>query len=85
MIGGIPMSKTTQTERVLSYMKEFGSITQMEAYQDIGVSRLAARIADLKKAGFPITSTMETVKNRYGENCSVKRYRINQEVQHGAS
>ena len=70
------MSKTTQTERVLSYINEFGSITQYEAFQDIGVSRLAARIADLKKAGFPITSTHETVKNRYGEPCHVKRYRL---------
>lgn len=70
------MAKTTQTERVLSYMNEFGSITQFEAFQDIGVSRLAARIADLKKAGFPIVATTEAVKNRYGEVCHIKRYKI---------
>lgn len=70
------MAKTTQTERVLSYMNEFGSITQFEAFQDIGVSKLAARIADLKKAGFLIVATTESVKNRYGEVCHIKRYKI---------
>lgn len=66
----------TQAERIVSYMQEFGSITQLEAYQDIGVSRLAARIADLKKAGLPIVATTEAVKNRYGQVCHVKRYRL---------
>ena len=37
----------TQCEKVLEYMKEFGSITPIEAMQDIGCMRLAARIADL--------------------------------------
>ena len=68
------MSKKTQGERVLEYLEVFGSITQAEAYQDLGVMRLASRISDLKKQGYPITSKTETVKNRFGENCYVKRY-----------
>ena len=66
----------TQTERVVSYMQEFGSITQLEALNDLGIMRLASRISDLKKAGYPIVATTEAVKNRYGEVCHVKRYRI---------
>lgn len=68
--------KATQADRVLSYIEEFGSITQLEALKDLGVMRLASRISDLKKQGYPITSNVETVKNRFGENCYIKRYSL---------
>lgn len=70
------MSKATQTERVLQYIEDFGSITQLEALNDLGVMRLASRISDLKKLGYPIASEIEAVKNRYGENCYIKRYSL---------
>lgn len=68
--------KATQAERVLDYINEFGSITQLEALKDLGVMRLASRISDLKKMGYPIVSNLEAVKNRYDENCYIKRYRL---------
>lgn len=66
--------RATQTERVLKYIEENGSITQIQALNDCGIMRLASRISDLKKMGYPITSKVEAVKNRYGENCYIKRY-----------
>lgn len=54
-----------QTERILKYMHDFGSITQLEAMQDIGCMRLAARIADLKRDGHAIRREMETSYARY--------------------
>lgn len=68
------MSKAKQTDRVLAYIREFGSISQLEALQDLGVMRLASRISDLKRQGYPITGKHEAVKNRYGETCYIKRY-----------
>ena len=68
--------KATQAERVLEYIEQFGSITQLEALKDLGVMRLASRISDLKKQGIPIKSDVETVKNRFGENCYIKRYSL---------
>lgn len=65
-----------QTDRILKYMHDFGSITQLEAMQDIGCMRLAARIADLKRDGHAIRREMETSKNRYGEETSYARYRL---------
>lgn len=65
-----------QTDRILKYMRDFGSITQLEAMQDIGCMRLAARIADLKRDGHAIRREMETSKNRYGEETSYARYRL---------
>lgn len=70
------MSKATQADRVLQYIEDFGSITQLDALNDLGVMRLASRISDLKKQGYPITSKIEAVKNRYGENCYIKRYSL---------
>lgn len=66
--------KSTQNERILDYIEEFGSITQLEALRDLGVMRLASRIADLKKLGYPIVSSTESVINRYEEKCRIKRY-----------
>ena len=68
--------KVTQAQRVLGYIEEFGSITQLEALRDLGVMRLASRISDLRRAGYPIESTVETVKNRFGEKTYIKRYRL---------
>ena len=71
--------KPTQNERILEYMEEFGSITQLDALKDLGVMRLASRISDLKRLGYPIVSEIETVTNRFGEKCHIKRYRMESE------
>jgi hypothetical protein len=69
-------SNPTQAQRVLAYIEEFGSITQIEALRDIGVMRLASRISDLRKQGIDISSKTEAVNNRYGEKCYIKRYMV---------
>lgn len=76
-------TRPAQAKRVLQYMKDFGSNTQYEALQDLGVMRLASRISELKhKYGEEIDSEFITVRNRYGENCSVKRYFLKREITH---
>ena len=72
--------KNTQERRILSYMEEYGSITQTEAFFDLGVMRLASRISSLRKQGYKIESTLEKVKNRYGESCRIKRYRLSDDA-----
>lgn len=66
--------RPTQNERILDYIAEFGSITQFEASNDLGIMRLASRISDLKRLGYPIDSKVIEVKNRFGETCHVKSY-----------
>lgn len=73
------MSKMTQSQRILWYMKEYGGITQLEALRDLGVMRLASRISDLRKEGHRITADTEVVRNRFEEPCRVKRYRLAEE------
>ena len=72
--------KSTQAQRVLNYIETFGSITQMEALNDLGVMRLASRISDLKRQGHAIVSETITVKNRFKEDCYIKQYRLKGEV-----
>lgn len=67
-------SRPTQAQRVLDYIEQFGSITQHEASLDLGIMRLASRVSELKKLGHNIKGETITVKNRFGENCYVKRY-----------
>lgn len=66
----------TQCDRILQYMRDFGSISQLEAMRDLGVMRLAARVADLKEDGHTITRKMVKKKNRYGEPVSFAEYRL---------
>lgn len=66
----------TQTEKILEFMKENGSITPMEALSEFGCMRLAARIADIRADGVNVVSTMEQSKNRYGETVRFARYRL---------
>ncbi len=53
----------TQCQRILEYMKNNDGITSMDAYR-LGCTRLAARIADLKKDGHSIRSERVTVNNK---------------------
>ena len=56
----------TQAQSVLNYMREFGTITQLDAFNDLGIMRLASRISDLKKQGHGICRTMRWVNTRRG-------------------
>ena len=69
-------TKISQKERVLKYMKDFGSITQIDAIRYLGVMRLASRISDMRAEGIGIIKETETGKNRYGEKTSYARYRL---------
>lgn len=66
----------TQCERVVQYCKDFGSITTLQAFTDLGVTRLASRINDLKKQGYVIKSEFVTGTNRYGDPVCYKKYEI---------
>ena len=68
--------KPTQNDRIMDYRHRFGSITQYDALQDLGIMRLASRISDLKRLGYPITSKKEAVRNRFNEKTYIKRYML---------
>ncbi len=66
--------KTSQHKRLIAYLEQNKSITQLEALKELGIFRLSARVAELKKQGYKILGEMVTVKNRFSEDVKIKRY-----------
>ena len=64
----------TQCDRILRHLESGGSLTAAQAMQEYGIYRLAARINDLKKRGYPIRKRPVITKNRYGEKVSFVEY-----------
>ena len=60
--------------RILKHFEEHGSITSMEAFQNYGITRLAARIKDLRDMGYDIVTHMMESQNRYGEATRYAKY-----------
>lgn len=74
----------TQRERVYRYMQEFGEITPMDAFNDLGVTKLATVISLLiREDNKPIIKEWTKAKNRFGEPVYFMKYRI-QEVNEDA-
>ena len=74
--------KKTQCDKVLEYMRRYGSITQLEALRDIGCMRLASRISDLRYQGYAIGRRMKTSKNRDGDDVYFAEYYLIEEDNH---
>lgn len=66
----------TQEETILKYMQEHDGITTYESTYELGITRLSARIADLKEAGCIIQDEWKQVTNRKGEKVKIKLYRF---------
>ena len=67
---------TKRLQRVFDYMVEFGSITSLQAFVDLGETRLSGAIYELKKKGVNVTAEDVTVLNRYNEKRRVTKYKI---------
>jgi hypothetical protein len=65
----------TQEDRVLEFMREFGEITSLDAFREFGITRLSAKIFNLRKLGWQIKTDYKTEKNRYGDLVSFGVYR----------
>ena len=65
-----------RAERVLEYIKEFGSITQLDAIRDLGYTRLAPAISEIKQMGYKVRTKREQSKNRRGKTVSYARYSL---------
>ena len=70
----------TQCDKILRHLQDYGSISQMDALREYGIMRLASRISDLKRQGYPVTREMVAWKNRYGETVTYARYSLQKDV-----
>ena len=60
-------------QRIINYMREFGSITTFNAFIDLGCSRLSEYIRQIRLE-YKVADEWETTVNRYGEKVQYKRY-----------
>ena len=68
--------KQTQHNRLVQYLIEHGSITQLEAFNELGIMRLAPRINVLRNLGYKIETKFVSGLNRYGETTRFARYEV---------
>lgn len=64
----------SQKKMVLDYIREFGSITPLDVFKDLGVTRLAAVTFELKEDGHDIHTEREHGKDRFGHATRYARY-----------
>lgn len=60
-------------ERILKYIRDFGSITTFEAFTELGCTRLSEYIRQLRLE-YHILDTWINATNRYGEKVQYKKY-----------
>lgn len=69
----------TQCERIVQYIQDWGSITSFDAFMDLGITRLSARIFDLTRQGYRFKVERVSKLNRYGEKVSYNKYSLVEE------
>ena len=65
---------SSQNEKVIEFIRTFGSITTLDAFVEFGCTRLSARIYDLEQRGYTFKKVNETRKNRFGKPVTLTRY-----------
>ena len=66
--------KMSQEDVVLAHLEQYGSISSLEAFGIYGITRLGARIWNLRNGGFDIDTQIETTTNRLGGKSSYAKY-----------
>ena len=64
----------TQYEQIKQYISDFGSITPMQAFSDLGITKLATRISEMRRRGFECKISMVESRNRYGKTIRYAKY-----------
>ena len=67
------MTINSQKKKILRHLETFGSIDPVQALQEYGVFRLAARIEELRQEHNIETHLVKTI-NRFGEEVRYGRY-----------
>ena len=66
---------TTQQFNILWYIATYGSISPMEAFSDLGITKLSTRVSEMKMLGIQFDQDYEGRLNRFGKKVRFMRYR----------
>lgn len=68
--------RKNQKEKIIDYINQFGAITSMEAFSELGITQLGARIFELERDGYSFIKEWKTRKNKLGEDVEYKKYSL---------
>lgn len=68
------MDKITKTKKVLNHLKQYGSITSLEAFNMYGATRLSAIIFRLRNRGYDIETIKMPFIDLYGNHNVCGKY-----------
>ena len=63
--------------RIIEYMRKHKGITSQDAFKELGITRLSARIKELRELGYNISTVMIDGTNRFGEPVRYGLYKLN--------
>ena len=66
--------KDSQSEQILIYLRAGNKLTPAEALRKFGCLRLAARVFDLRQAGYDIRDDLIEVDTQHGGTAHVAAY-----------
>ena len=66
---------TVQQKLILDYIAAFGSITPMDAFETLHITKLATRISEMKALGIQFDQVYESRRNGEGKSVRYMRYR----------
>lgn len=66
----------TQEDMVLNHLRQYKTITSLEAIQEYGITRLSAKIYNLRHLGYLITNDWTSGTNRWGKKVNWVKYTL---------
>lgn len=63
-----------QNKIILNHLRKYKGITSMQAFTVYGITRLSARIHDLREEGYEISMIWEYSTNQYGNQVRYGKY-----------
>ena len=66
----------TQKEQILDYLARFNTITPMEAFAYLGITKLATRVSEMRRDGIEFNIESVTSKNRFGKPVRFAKYSL---------
>lgn len=66
---------TFQQFSILAFICANGSITPMDAYSELWITKLATRVSEMKAMGIRFDQEYESRENRFGKKVRFMRYR----------
>ena len=74
----------TQEKQILKHLETHVGITSIEATEKYGITRLSARVKDLRNKGVDIKTVMKDGVTRLGHKCRYGQYRLTKKTEETA-